>query len=261
MTAADPISSLSARLNADERLMLGWCSLGDPSVAQSLARAGFDAVLLDMQHGAFDITAVRGGIALTALAGTPALVRIAVGDFAMVSRVFDAGAAGVVAPMINTAADARALVEFAKFAPVGRRSWGPTPVLALTGMSSDQYLRSANGIHVAIAMIETRQALDSLDEILDVEGLDGVLVGPSDLSLALTGGERIDPDGPEVRDALDRVLGACRARGKVASVFCANGERARRLAAAGFQMCAVGTDAALLDQGVRTALQAARPAE
>lgn len=258
MTAADPISILSARLDGGEQLLLGWCSLGDPTLAQALVRVGFDAVLLDMQHGAYDLDAVRRGIALVALSGKPALVRIPVGEFATVSRVFDAGAAGVVAPMINSADDARALVEFAKYAPTGSRSWGPTPALALSGMSAGDYLEAANRVHLAIAMIETRSALDSLDEILSVDGIDGVLVGPSDLSLALTDGRLIEPHGPPVQAALDRVLERCRAHGKLATVFCATGERANELFAAGFQVCAAGTDASLFDVGARAAVTAAR---
>lgn len=258
MSATNPISILSNRLNGGEQLLLGWCALGDPTLAQALARIGFDAVLLDMQHGAYELDAIRRGIALVALAGKPTLVRIPVGDFSTVSRVFDAGAAGVVAPMINSADDARALVEFAKFAPAGGRSWGPTPALALSGMSGDDYLRAANGMHLAIAMVETSASLDALDEILDVDGIDGVLVGPSDLSLALTGGTLIEPHSALVQAALDRVLDRCRAHGKLATVFCANGERASQLFAAGFQVCAAGTDAAIFDAGARATLTAAR---
>jgi 4-hydroxy-2-oxoheptanedioate aldolase len=258
MSATNPISMLSDRVNGGEQLLLGWCSLGDPTLAQALARIGFDAVLLDMQHGAYDLATIRQGIALVAGANTPTLVRIPVGEYATVSRVFDAGAAGVVAPMINSADDARGFVEFAKYAPTGGRSWGPTPALALSGMAAGDYLRAANGMHLAIAMVETRSALDSLDEILAVDGIDGVLVGPSDLSLALTDGELIEPHSALVQAALETVLARCRAHGKLATVFCANGERANELFAAGFQVCAAGTDAALFDVGARAALTAAR---
>ena len=258
MSATNPISILSERLNGGEQLVLGWCALGDPSLAQALARVGFDAVLLDMQHGAYDLDAIRRGIALVALANKPTLVRIPVGEFATVSRIFDAGAAGVVAPMINSADDARALVDFAKYSPSGGRSWGPTPALALSGMAPGDYLRAANGMHLAIAMIETRHALDALDDILAVDGIDGVLVGPSDLSLALTDGTLIEPHSALVQAALDRVLDRCRAHGKLATVFCANGDRASELFAAGFQVCAAGTDAAIFDAAARSALTAAR---
>ncbi len=102
-----------------------WVGINDPQIAEALAREDFDAVTLDMQHGSVDLVGAARGILSVALAGKPTVVRIGVGDFAAASRVADAGAAAVIAPMINSVEDARAFADFMKFPPLGRRSWGP----------------------------------------------------------------------------------------------------------------------------------------
>src|SRR3954447_25591773 len=155
----NPVALLSERLRAGENLTLAWCSLGSPAVGESLVRAGFDAALFDMQHGAFDVTTAAAGISAVITAGKPALVRIPVNEFATAPRLLDAGAAGIVAPMINSADDARELVSYTKFPPVGGRSWGPTRVLALSGLTPASYLAEAGSMQLVIAMIETREAL------------------------------------------------------------------------------------------------------
>ncbi len=256
----DAIAALSRRLAKGEALALGWSGIPDPLIADLLLRAGCDAVLLDMQHGGWTYASANAGITASVAAGKPCLVRIPVGDFPLVSRLFDAGAAGVVAPMINSVADARAFAAFAKLPPQGERSWGPARALALTGLPADRYLAEANRLHLAIAMIETRAALAALDGILDTDGIDGVLVGPSDLSIALSDGARMNPDAPEVDAALTQVAAACKARGKIASAFCHDGKRAADLARRGFGLVSVGNDQILLRQAAVAELARARGA-
>jgi 4-hydroxy-2-oxoheptanedioate aldolase len=153
---------LRERLGAGETLYTAWSGIPDPLVAEFLARTSFDAVTLDMQHGCHTTESVLRGVAAIKLAGKPAVVRIPVGSFDMASRALDFGAAAVIAPMVNSLADARAFAGFMKFPPLGERSWGPTRLLALQGKSSPQaYLESANGETLAIAMIETRAASSS----------------------------------------------------------------------------------------------------
>lgn len=258
MTPTDPITQLSLRLAAGDNLLIAWCNIPEPAIAEALVRAGFDAALLDMQHGAFDIATALKGISTVALAGRPALVRIPVGDFAAASRLLDAGAAAIVAPMINNADDARQLASFTKYPPMGSRSWGPTRAMTLTGKPAQAYLREANGFQSTIAMIETREALAALDDILAVPGIDGVLVGPSDLSIALSNGQMVDANSDAVADALVHVVERCRHHGKTAAAFCANGAKARSLTELGFQMCSVGTDQILLGLGATAELHAAR---
>ncbi len=153
--------TLAARLRAGETVLSGWCGLPYPIVAETIGRDGFPAVTLDSQHGLWDLAAILAAIAAVRQSGSAPIVRVPVGDFATVSRVLDFGAEGIIAPMINTAADARAFAAAAKFPPVGERSWGPHRAMTLAGLSDQSvYLREANDHIVTLAMIETRTALD-----------------------------------------------------------------------------------------------------
>jgi len=249
---------LAERLRGGAPLLTAWCGLPHPSVAGILAREAFDAVVLDTQHGAIDFAAAVQAVPLIAAAGKPALVRIPVGEFASASRYLDAGASGIIAPMINTAEDARRLAAFTKFPPLGERSWGPHAALALTGLEPAQYLKQANDLTVTFAMVETREALAIVDDILAVPGIDGVFIGPSDLSIALSGGKGLDPAGAEVDKALDHALTRAKAAGKIAAVYAVSGARAAELSAKGFHLIAVGSDMGMLRAGAQAALAAAR---
>ena len=213
-----------------------------------------------MQHGAIDITGAMRGVAAVALAGKPAIVRIPVGDFATASRVIDAGAAAVIAPMINSGADARRFADFMKYPPVGQRSWGPRAALPLSGYAGPAYLQNANGIVLAIAMVETVEAFEAVDEILGTDGVDGVFIGPSDLSIALHRGALVDPHGADVDATMTKVVQRAKAHGKFAAAFCFDGKRAKELARRGFSLCSVSTDALLLRAAANAELAAARSA-
>jgi 4-hydroxy-2-oxoheptanedioate aldolase len=250
--------SFPERLKGGTPLFTAWCGLPDPSIAATLARENFDAVVLDTQHGSIDFAASLQAIPLIAAAGKPALVRIPVGDFASASRYLDAGVSGIIAPMINTVEDARRLAAFTKFPPVGERSWGAYGALALTGLEPGEYLRTANSLAVSFAMVETRAALAIIDDILAVPGIDGVFIGPSDLSIALSGGKGVDPTSAEVDKALDHALARVKAAGKIAAIYAVSGARAAELSAKGFHMVAIGSDMSMLRSGAHAALAAAR---
>ena len=227
-----PVPSLPDLLPTGPARFLGWSMIADPMVAGFLARAGFDAVLLDQQHGAYDYKSSCAAITEVALAGKSSLVRVPVGDFAMVSRMLDAGAAGVVAPMINTVSDAEALAAAAKFPPVGQRSWGPDRAMWLSGLRNGaDYLAGANDRALTIAMCETEAGIADLEGILAVPGIDGVLVGPADLSIALSKGAAIDPLGSAVTAALSEIARKTRAAGKIPCAFAPSPARAREMVA------------------------------
>ena len=254
----NPILTLAKRLHAGPSMFAAWCGMKDPSAVDALLREGFDCAILDWQHGLHDFTSIAAGITAAHAAGKASLIRIGVGDFAEGARFLDWGAAGIIAPMINSAADARAFVDVLKYPPHGSRSWGPVRALSLTGLTPIEHLKTANEFTLAIAMIETKEALASLDAILDVEGLDGVLVGPSDLSITLNDGALVDPSDKKVDDALTQVVNAARKRGKIACAFCMDGARAAELAARGFHLLSVGTDGILLKSAGRAELARAR---
>jgi len=182
-----PAFSLARRLRAGETVYSGWCGLPSPIVAELVGREGFPAVTLDGQHGLWDTASVLAAVAQVRQGGAAPIVRIPVGEFATASRALDFGAEGIIAPMINTQADARAYVSFAKFPPIGERSWGPHRATTLANMPDQKvYLREANDLTVTFAMIETRTALDNVEAIAATPGIDALFLGPADLSIALT---------------------------------------------------------------------------
>jgi 4-hydroxy-2-oxoheptanedioate aldolase len=252
------LSKLSDCLAENSRALCAWVTMNEPAVAESLAREAFDAVVLDMQHGAIDFEGATRSILQVALAGKPTIARVPIGAFALASQLMDSGACAILAPMINSGEDARRLVEFVKFPPLGQRSWGPRVALPLSGLDASAYLKAANAMTHAIAMIETRAALDALDDILSVDGLDGVYVGPSDLSIALTNGPSVEPRGAPVMGAARRVVERAKAHGKYAAMFCFNGADARAMQALGFRLCTISSDQALLRAAARSELAAAR---
>jgi 4-hydroxy-2-oxoheptanedioate aldolase len=249
--------SLARRLKAGETVHTGWCGLPYPVVAEVIAREGFPAVTIDQQHGLWDTAATLTGIAAIRQGGAAPIVRIPVGDFATVSRALDFGAEGIIAPMINTVADARAFVAVAKYPPVGERSWGPHRAMMLGGFNDQNiYLRDANALTVTFAMIETRTALANLDAIAATDGIDALFVGPSDLSIALTDGAEVDPHSAAVENELDRIVAAARKANKIPGLYCANAERAQFAAKRGFRFLAVGSDLGFLRAGTAAQVKA-----
>ncbi len=253
---AMPAFTLTKRLRAGETVFSGWCGLPYPIVAETLGRDGFPAVTLDGQHGLWDINAILTTIAAVRQGGAAPIVRVPVGDFATVSRVLDFGAEVIIAPMINTPADARALAAAAKYPPLGERSWGPHRAATLAGLADQSvYLREANDHVVTLAMIETRTALQNLDAIVDTPGVDGLFLGPSDLSIALTDGKNLDPLSKDVERELDRILAAAQRAKKVPGAYCHSAERAAALAKRGVKFLAVMSDLAMLRAGAAAALK------
>src|ERR1700719_2776330 len=201
--------SLAQRLKAGETVHSGWCGLAAPLLTEVIAREGFPAVTIDMQHGLWDIAAVVSAIASIRQGGAAPVVRVPLGDFASASRALDFGAEGIIAPMINTPADARAYVSFAKFPPIGERSWGPHRATTLANIPDQKvYLREANELTVTFAMIETRTALDNVEAIAATPGIDALFLGPSDLSIALSNGANVDPMAADVDREIDRITAA-----------------------------------------------------
>ncbi|MCR4281630.1 MAG: aldolase/citrate lyase family protein [Bauldia sp.] len=246
--------SLVDRLKAGACLYTAWSTIPEPVIAELCARGGFDCVTVDMQHGMHDAVSVMRSISGIALAGRPALVRVMVGDNGMVSRALDLGAEAVIAPMINTVAEAKAFVAAAKYPPIGNRSWGPLRAQTIFGIDPPTQLKIANSATLAIAMIETRQALDALDDILALEGIDGIFVGPSDLSVTLTDGKRIAPGDPIVDGPMKTIAEKTMAAGKIAGAFAWGGGRAQAFKELGYRLIAIGTDQAYLAQGIKTML-------
>ena len=253
------MTGLADRLRAGETLISGWTQLPEPLVPELVARQGFDAVAMDMQHGLHDMLSVMRSIGGIAYAGKPAIVRIPVGDNAAASRVLDYGAEAVIAPMINSAADARALIAATKYPPVGDRSWGPIRAMTVLGVPDlPTQLRTANQTTMVFAMVETARALEVVDEILAVEGLDGVFMGPSDLSVTLSGGKEIAPTAGWLDEPIRRLADRANAAGKVAGAFAVNAARGRFFIECGYRFIALGADQTYLAEGAKAMLAAVK---
>jgi 4-hydroxy-2-oxoheptanedioate aldolase len=249
--------SLARSLRAGQTVFSAWCSLDSPMTAETLAREGFGAVVLDAQHGLWDVETLIAGVGALAHAGAAPIVRVPLEDFALVSRALDFGAEAVIAPMINSATEAKKFTSVAKFPPAGERSWGPQRAMTLQGRSNTlDYLREANDGTLTLAMIETPTALANVDAIAATPGIDALFIGPYDLSTSLSGGNAQDVQAPEVEKAIDRICVAATKAGKIPGIYCTDAERARALAKRGFKFITVGSDTGILRDGAATILKA-----
>jgi len=248
--------SLARRLRAGETVYSGWSNLASPVVAESIAREGFPAVVIDVQHGLWDVASAFAAIAGINHAGSAPVLRVPLNDFAFVSRALDIGAEGIIAPMINTPTDASAFAAVAKFPPVGERSFGPHRAMALQGRKVPvDYLREANEGTLTFAMIETPTALANVDEIAATPGIDALFIGPYDLSTSLSAGKAQDITAPEVETAIDRIREAADKAGKIPGIFCRDAGRAKAMAKRGFRFVTVGNDLGFLRESASAALK------
>jgi 4-hydroxy-2-oxoheptanedioate aldolase len=233
-----------------------WLFLRDPLLAEAAGTAGYDYVCIDMQHGFTDLDQMA--TLLHALARTPAVpvVRVTWNEPGLIGRALDAGALGIIIPLVNSPEDARRAVDACRYAPTGSRSYGS---LGASTRYGPDYARTANERVACIPMIETRAAVERIDEILAVPGIDAVYVGPSDLSLTYGLAPAADHDGDPFQAALASVVAACGRHGVVPGVH-ANAALAGARHAAGFRMITVGYDATSAIQAMRSDAKSARAA-
>jgi 4-hydroxy-2-oxoheptanedioate aldolase len=238
-----------------EAAVTAWLAIGNSYSAELAGWCGADAVTVDLQHGMIDMHALIG--MLQAISTTPAtpFVRVPGLDAPLVMKVLDAGAYGVICPMVNSAEEAAAFVAATRYPPKGSRSFGPARGLLYGGAD---YYDHADATVASLAMIETEAGLAAVEAICAVEGLDGIFVGPNDTGLALGKRPVVDPVDPDVNAAIARCLAAARAAGKHAGIFCPSGAVAARRAADGFDFVVCGNDANLLRAAVTAEVKAAR---
>lgn len=244
------------RLWAEGRIAANaWLACPSILSAEALLSAGWDSVTVDMQHGTTDYAALLTLLPVIERSGSAALVRVPWLEEVSIMRALDAGALGVIAPMIETAADARRLVSACLYAPQGDRSFGPVRARLAWG---DGYAASANREILPIAMIETRAAMENLSEIAATPGLAGLYVGPADLSLAHGFTPGFDRDEPEMLAMIERIRQACVDNGIAACIHCGSPDYARRMAAGGFNLTTIGSDARFIEAGAKTAVTSFR---
>lgn len=232
-----------------------WAAIPSAYSAEVLGHQGFDSVTVDLQHGMIGFDAAVA--MLQAISSTPAvpLARVSKNDPALVMQLLDAGAYGIICPMISTVGDARSFVEACRYPPAGQRSFGPARGLLYGG---PDYFTHANDEVLALAMIESREGVDSLDAILAVDGLDGIYVGPNDLSLAFDRPPQSEPDDPEVAGLITGFAKKARDKGLIAGIFCSSGAAAAARVAEGFAIVTPGNDVGLLSRAAKAAIAEAR---
>ncbi|MDO8423607.1 MAG: aldolase/citrate lyase family protein [Parvibaculum sp.] len=249
--------SLKSRWSNDEVTLGAWAMMPGALGAEALARGGFDWILIDMQHGCMDYETALAMIRAIDLTSAVPIVRVPWNDPGIIGRVLDAGALGIVIPMIQTVEDAQRAVEACLYPPHGRRSFGPVRVSLRDGQG---YFMEANARVAVIPMIETKEALAAVEEIANVPGVDALFVGPFDLSIAL-GLPPGDNDGKPVFDAAIAKVSKAAKDAKIATAVLSNSKVAPLRIEQGFQMISVTTDIAALQMATRSDLQTVRAAQ
>jgi 4-hydroxy-2-oxoheptanedioate aldolase len=230
----------------------GWCSMPGSFSAELMANQGWDVVTIDTQHGVIGYSEMLQMLqAISTTEATP-LVRVSWNQPGEIMRALDSGAYGVICPMINDAAECAAFVQACRYPPDGFRSSGPTRAAVYGGAD---YLAKANGEMLTIAMVETAQGLANVEAIVATPGLDGVYIGPSDLSLSLGGPPGQDSDAALLMAAFDKILAACQAAGVRTAVHTASVAYSQKMLERGFDLVTVGADTRFLMSGRREAAE------
>lgn len=234
----------------------GWCMGGTSLAIETIASVGYDFMSLDMQHGLQAHGHLHELVRAADVWNIATLVRVPWSDAGAMMQALDAGAAGIIVPMINCASDAERVVSMCRFPPVGQRSWGPLKA----AIGDPGYLAdAANDDTLLFVMIETEEALRNAEEIVAVDGVDGVFIGPTDLTLSLTGGAlpgRANDDRRE--EAVSTILSIIKKHGKYAGYSCPDGLSAQSRAAEGFDFLPVGSDVSFLSAAAAAELRTAK---
>lgn len=247
------LPTLAQRLRAGSTVLSSWSCIPEALTVEAISRLGFEAITLDMQHGGHsDDSVIRSLGAIDRRVCHP-VVRIPVGRFDMASRALDFGAEAVIAPMINNVEDARAFAKATKYPPLGQRSWGPVFAMPRAGASDGQeWLKQQNHETIAYAMIETREAYEAVDDILAVDGIDGVFVGPADFSIAWSAGQKLDPSLNDMMEAIEQIAAKAAKAGKLAALYCPDPREVGRYHRMGYRFFALGSDFGYLARGAES---------
>jgi 4-hydroxy-2-oxoheptanedioate aldolase len=250
------LTSLRDRLAQPEPFFFGWCSLPGVLHADAMARLPFEGICIDMQHGLMDFGDVAMMVPAFNGQGKYSIVRVLSNEAGIIGQALDTGAHMVIAPMVNSPADAKRMIQAAKYVPAGQRSWGSYALTQHGGLTKEQYLKTANSLTMAIAMIETQEALDNVDAICATEGLDGVFVGPNDLTISISKGTSIDATGEASQKAFAKVAQAAKKHGLPAGIFGGAPSFVKGAIAMGYKFICSNPDTTLMNDGAKAFLAA-----
>ena len=223
-------------------------SISDPYVAEIMGQTGLDFVLIDTQHSPITVEGLQQMMVCISpmKSPTPIIVRVAWNDIRLINQALDLGADGIILPWINTEEEAKQAVAAAKFPPVGKRSWGPRRAIGFYN-DADEYASRANDNVLVWPQIEHIDAVNNLDRILSVEGVDGIMIGPADLAYSMGYGE--DKNNPAVDETIKRVLDGCKRNDVPFGMFTGTLEIARKWLSQGGLIATVGSDTGFIAEG------------
>jgi 4-hydroxy-2-oxoheptanedioate aldolase len=237
------MASLRELFDSGRTILGGWCHIPSGFSAELMGRCGFDWVCVDMQHGVVGYDAAVPMLQALSITGTPAFVRIPWNQPDHIMKVLDAGAQGIIVPMVSTAEEAAQAVRYVKYPPRGVRSWGP---IRASLEIPDYTPEKGNRITVVAAMIETPEGVQNMDAIMQVEGIDAIYVGPSDLALGHGLPPTLSGGTAEHEELIAAVLDGCRRNGVVPGIHTDGAETALRRRDAGFRMITILSDGGLM---------------
>ncbi|MEL7116475.1 MAG: HpcH/HpaI aldolase/citrate lyase family protein [Pseudomonadota bacterium] len=251
-----PTNLIKSRLQSGDMQLGAWLNLASPVGTEILAGAGYDWCLIDAEHGGLDTRDVRQGLMALAAVGCPAAVRVAANEGWLLKQVLDLGAQTVLVPMVGSGAEAQAAADAVRYPPDGARGLAAGVVRASGYGATPDYATSANAQICLMVQAETRAAVDDIDAIAAVEGVDCVFVGPSDLAADM--GYLGDTGAAEVQEAIAHIMARTRAAGKAVGMFCLNPDDLQRYADLGARFITVASDVNLLRTAATGRLAAAR---
>ena len=252
MTSPNPLKAAWA----EGRTAFGlWMTVPGSIGAEILARTGVDYVCVDQQHGVIDYDSMVPMLQAIRAEGTAPITRVLSNDPFLIMKALDAGAWGVIVPLVNNAEDAARAVAACRYPPRGMRSYGPVRAAGVIGSRDPEQL---GGEVLCIVMVETREGLERVEEIAATPGLDGIYIGPSDLALSLGLPPTLDIQEDHHAEAIRSIRETCQEHGITAGIHSASGEWARKHAEAGFDMVTVAADATLLSSAARLEVSVAR---
>ena len=232
-----------------------WCSIPSAVTAEMMSMNDFDSITIDMQHGLVDYQMALNMLQVISGSGKTPMVRVPWNEPGIIMKSLDAGALGIICPMINTPQDATNFVGATKYAPVGHRSSGPTRAMMVHG---PEYHNESNDNIISLAMIETVEALDNVEKIAATEGLTGIYIGPSDLSISMGYKPGLDRSEPEMVEAIKRIETACINNNIKVGIHCLSPSYLKDKLSNGFNLATLASDVRIYSAGIAENLKEAK---
>ena len=232
-----------------------WCSIPSAVTAEMMSMNDFDSITIDMQHGLVDYQAALNMLQVISGSGKTPMVRVPWNEPGIIMKSLDAGALGIICPMINTPEDAINFVGATRYAPEGHRSSGPTRALMVHGAN---YHEEANEKIISLAMIETVEALENVEKIAATEGLTGIYIGPSDLSISMGFNPGLDRVEPEMISAINKIYDACKNNNIKVGIHCLSPAYLKEKLLNGYDLATLASDVRIYAEGLSNKIKEAR---